>query len=122
MLRAEPALSRAPLHLPAVIGAALTTGITTPVPPSGPPPQSGGLTPEGCPAHRGLCRDNHPPATPGKAQGLTWRYGTLTATTPHTANASRTHSPKGEWRRGGLPYGLRGSLCTLQLFRSAYAS
>jgi hypothetical protein len=31
MPRAEPALSRAPLLLPAVAGAAITTGITTPV-------------------------------------------------------------------------------------------
>jgi hypothetical protein len=31
MPRAEPALSRAPLHLLAVAGAAITTGITTPV-------------------------------------------------------------------------------------------
>ncbi len=31
---------------------------------------------------------HHPPATPGKAQGLTWRYGTLTATT------LCTHGPK----------------------------
>jgi len=29
----------------------------------------------GCP------KDNHPPATPGRALGLTWRYGTPTATT-----------------------------------------
>jgi hypothetical protein len=42
---------------------------------------------------------HHPPATPGKAQGLTWRYGTPTATTPHMANASRPHGPKG--RSGG---------------------
>jgi len=43
MSRAEPALSRTPLHLSAVVGAAIRTGITTPVTPSGPPPQSGGL-------------------------------------------------------------------------------
>jgi len=42
MPRAEPALSRAPLPLLAVIGAAITTAITTPVTPGGPPPQSGG--------------------------------------------------------------------------------
>jgi len=52
MPRAEPALSLAPLHLSAVVGAAITTGITTPVTPGGPPPQSGGLTPEGCPARK----------------------------------------------------------------------
>ena len=52
MPRAEPALSRAPRHLSAVIGAAITTGVATPVTPSGPPPQSGGLTPEGCPARK----------------------------------------------------------------------
>ena len=40
MPRAEPALSRARLPLSAVIGAAITTGITTPVPPSGPPPRT----------------------------------------------------------------------------------
>jgi len=43
MPRAEPALSLARLPLSAVIEAAITTGITTPVTPSGPPPQSGGL-------------------------------------------------------------------------------
>jgi len=43
MPRAEPALSLAPLHLSAVAGAAITTAITTPVTPGGPPPQSGGL-------------------------------------------------------------------------------
>ena len=36
---------------------------------------------------------HHPPATPGKAQRLTWRYGTPTAMT------LRTHGPKG--RSGG---------------------
>jgi hypothetical protein len=40
MPRAEPALSLAPLPLSAVIGAAITTGITTPVTPSGPPPRT----------------------------------------------------------------------------------
>ncbi len=70
--RAEPALSLATLRLPAEAGAAITTAITTPV--------------------KGVL-DNHPPATPEKAQGLTWRYGTLTAATPHTANASRTSGP-----------------------------
>jgi len=49
MPRAEPALSRVPLRLSAVVGAAITTGTTKPVTPSGPPPQSGGHTPEGCP-------------------------------------------------------------------------
>jgi hypothetical protein len=39
----ERALSLAPLPLPAVVGAVITTGITTPVTPGGPPPQSGGL-------------------------------------------------------------------------------
>jgi len=43
---------------------------------------------------------HHPPATPGKAQGLTWRYGTPTATTPHTA------------RRGGVA-ALKGSFFCL---------
>ena len=52
MPRAEPALSLTPLHLPAVIGAAIRTGITTPVTPGVPPPQSGGHTPEGCPARK----------------------------------------------------------------------
>ena len=40
MPRAEPALSRAPLRLSAVVGAAISTGITTPVTPSGPPPRT----------------------------------------------------------------------------------
>ena len=40
MPRAEPTLSRALLHLSAVAGAAITTAITTPVTPSGPPPRT----------------------------------------------------------------------------------
>jgi len=77
MPRAEPALSLAPLPLPAVVGAAIRTAITTPVPPSGPPPQSGGLTPEGCPARkRGqgvlptpLTPSGPPPQSGGHGQG-----------------------------------------------------
>ncbi len=71
MPRAKPALSLATLPLSAGVG----------------PPR---------------CADgnhHHHPATPGKAQGLTWYYCTLPATTPHTANALRTHGPKG--RSGG---------------------
>ena len=63
-------LSQALLPFLAVVGAAITTGITTTL------------------------------RLPlGKPRGLPWCYGTLTATTPHTANASRTHGPKG--RNGG---------------------
>ena len=55
MPRAEPALPQvATLRLPAVAGAATL---------------------------RGRGSHNHPPATPGRALGLTWRYGTPTATT-----------------------------------------
>ena len=79
MPRAEPTLSRALLHLSAVAGAAITTAITTPVTPSGPPPRTADTGRVSCP--QGLCRDNHRPATPGKAQGLTWCYYTLTAAT-----------------------------------------
>jgi hypothetical protein len=81
MPRAESALSLAPLHLSAVVGAATLRGRGSP-PPSGYPWE--------------------------KAQGLTWRHGTLTATT-------LCAQPEGEeWRRpdleGGRPCGLRGSL------------
>jgi len=78
---------------------AARTAITTPVTPSGPPPQSGGLTPEGCPGDgqgvlpAGGCAGTTTLRPPGKAQGLTWRYCTLTATT------LGTHGPKG--RTGG---------------------
>jgi len=57
--------------------------------PPGPPPPSGAQARAGCPGGRRLCRDNHPPATPGKAQGLTCRYDTLTATTLCARTARR---------------------------------
>ena len=91
--RAEPALSLATLHLPAEAGAAITTAITTPV--------------------KGVL-DNHPPATPERAQGLTWRYGTLTAATPHTANASRTSGPKGRSGSGPTLKGVALTVCVVR--------
>ena len=53
-------------------------------------------TPWGCPGSRGLCRDNHPPAAPGKAQGLTWCYCTLPATMSLTANGANDNRSSSE--------------------------
>ena len=88
MPRAEPALSLAPPPLPAVVGAAIRTGITTPVTPSGPPPQSGGLG-QGVLPTGGCAGTTTLRLPPGKAQGPTWRYGTLTATALRARTARR---------------------------------
>ena len=97
MPRAEPALSLATLPLSAVIGAAITTGITTPVTPGGPPPQSGGLG-------QGV------PPTPLKgALGAGGCAGTTTLRLPQGKPRAdralpRTRGPKGRTGGGALPY------------------
>jgi len=91
MPRAEPALSRAPLPLLAVVGAATLRGRGSPHPLRPAARRRKAARKRG----QGLRRADHPPATPAKAQGLTWYYGTLTATT------LGTHGPKGDEWRGG---------------------
>ena len=76
MRRAEPALSLAPLPLSAVVGAAITTAITTPV--------------------KGVLGTTTVRLPPGKAQGLSWCYCMPTVTirrTPHGAD-DRGHAKR----------------------------
>ena len=59
---------------------------------AGPEPGAAALVGRDRGRHHDRNHHRHPPATPGKAQGLSWRYYTLTATT------LRTHGPPtGTW-------------------------
>ena len=109
MPSAEPALSLAPLPLSAVVGAAITTGITTPVTPGGPPPQCGGhglgaLGAGGC---AGTTTLRLPRGKPGADLAL--RHAHCHDAT-HGQRFAHARPGGEEWRRGGRPYGLRDSL------------
>jgi len=93
MPRAEPALSLAPLLLSAVVGAAFTTGMTTPVTPSGPPPRTADTGRVSCP--QGAVPGQPPSGYPGESPGadLALRHA-------HCHDTSHPHGPKG--RSGGV--------------------
>ena len=91
MPRAEPALPQvARLRLPAVVGPAIRTGITTPVTPGGPPPRT---------ADSGRVSYPHPSGSPWESSesDLALRHA-------HCHDASRTHGPKG--RSGGAAWAM----------------
>jgi hypothetical protein len=105
---AGPTLRLVTLPLPAVAGAAITTGITTPVTPSGPPPQSSGLS-QGTLGARGCAGTTTARPVLGKPSG---RPGVTARPLPQ--HFAPEQSAGEQWRRsdpeGGRPCDLRGSL------------